>query len=233
MMINMLAVASTNVNISRRNSADLLVFCDASPDSPPPSDGWPAVQQEVTMSEPVYRQPGGLTLAVVVLVTAGLAAAMIASATSSAALRGSDGGDEAQVGITDDDLASASISIPAMLPGQTATSCIAIGPSEHPGGELLVHGRSAGALAGHLAIVIEYGEADTSCESPGTLTTVYEGPLGGLGQDAATAGRGHRPTEAIVPYLVAVSLDDGAPNSVQGATATVDLAWEVRPIPTG
>ncbi|MDJ0767989.1 MAG: hypothetical protein QNJ12_04315 [Ilumatobacter sp.] len=128
------------------------------------------------------------------------------------------------------------VDVPSLVPGDSVGGCVEVARADGDDRpfDVRVHGSSSGGLTPDLRLTIHHGVDGGRCGEPGTLTAVFDGPLAELGTDFGDGSRGLAPARArtTVAYPFTVSLDPSTSNSQQGATAALELRWEVRPGPT-
>lgn len=147
------------------------------------------------------------------------------------------------VTLTDDDEGSALFASTGMVPGDSVENCIEVTYTGDVDLDSLATleaavGSSA-ALAPHLLVTVEVGDADTTCDgSDGILTGLpILGGLGSAGSTTIVSGQalsafaaeptptdvtGWTPTttDDMRPFRFVVQLDPDTPNDMQGAEAT-------------
>jgi hypothetical protein len=140
------------------------------------------------------------------------------------------------VSLTDDDAGTAMFSVTGLVPGATATRCIAVtyGGSATAAVRLFVP-TASGPLQSYLDLVVQEGSGGSfaSCTGFTASSTLYTGTLASAASLHGAYGSGWStwaPTGAAQSrtYRFTYTLNAGTPDSQQGNSANATLQWEAR-----
>jgi hypothetical protein len=140
------------------------------------------------------------------------------------------------VSLTDDDAGSAMFAVTNMRPGETHRQCIEV---EYTGSiiaglsDVRLYAAPSGQLADYLTVDVDAGSGGSfgSCSGFAPSAAVYHGFASAMGSGFASGhGTGWTPASTGDSRVMRfdVTLDDTVPDTLQGATATVEFTWEVR-----
>jgi len=144
------------------------------------------------------------------------------------------------LGLTDDDANTALFTATGLVPGSTATKCIAVTSSSTVPTTIKLYGTSPSttlALSSYIDLVVTLGAGGSSSTCTGfvadaTNPNVFTGTLASLGTTAtgfsnglgvwAPAGAGTK------TYKIQYTVNSAAPNTTAGGTASIGFTWEAQ-----
>lgn len=174
---------------------------------------------------------------------AALAAIALASAmvlrTSSAAFtdtadNASNSWEAGTVTLSDDDGGSALFSASGLVPSDTSTNCIEVtyGGSVTLSSAVDLYASvtettvGGDGLGNDLDVVVEMGDAATSCSLIGVPTEIYNGTLAAFDTSASPLDTWTPSgTDTMRPFQFTVTLGDDTPDSAQGEGADATFTW--------
>ncbi|OIH96610.1 MULTISPECIES: hypothetical protein [unclassified Curtobacterium] len=146
------------------------------------------------------------------------------------------------VALTDDDSNTALFTATNLKPGSTAANCITVTSTGSLPSTVKLYGTNASTtnnLAANLNLTVEQGTGGGAGSCTGftpaaTSGTLYTGTVAGFGSTSTnfasgvgTWAPGGGSSEARV-YRFTYTVASGAPNTVQGGTASLGLTWEAQ-----
>lgn len=178
------------------------------------------------------------TAPIAALAAIALASAMVLQ-TSSAAFtdtteNAGNSWDAGTVTLTDNDSGAAMFSASGLVPGDSSTDCIEV---TYDGSVTLSSAVDLYAsvtettvdgdgLGNDLDVVLEMGDAGTSCSLIGTPTTIYNGTLAAFNTSGSPLGTWTPSgTDTMRPFRFSVTLGDDTPDSAQGEGADATFTW--------
>lgn len=187
-------------------------------------------------------RPRSAPVRAALIITGGLlAASVLVWQTSNAAFsastsNGTNTWSAGTVSLTDDDSAAAMFTATAMVPGATGTKCIKVtyGGDVASAVELYSSGlATTNALASHIDLTIEQGTGGSfsGCAGFTPDSGIYSGTIAAFGASNTSFATGvgaWAPTGAAETkeYRFTWTLNNAAPSSVMGGTASLNFVWE-------